>query len=203
MQFPDFRTWDGFIAKFFNQSLKPEEGRREEIYCRIPESLQTERGSWSCQSSCQRSRSFIPVFTIFCTRPPRVTGECPVFCLMGASVAKCQGGAAGTGPLMSFFSQDPTMTLTACSPPLPLVGISQNERALLSSEEVSPTHLLGKLVLSVEEVMSPLSSFDPFLAASLWCLTAAWLEPCLVSNAGFSFLLYPWPFPWDSPNVGT
>ena len=46
---------------------------------------------------------------------------------------------------------------------------------------------LGKLVLSIKEVMSPISrSFDPFLAESLWSLTGIWLQAFLGSGAGFS-----------------
>ena len=54
------------------------------------------------------------------------------------------------------------------SPPLPPVGIPQNERMSLNSDKVFPTHLPGKLVLSIKGVMSQISPcFDPSLAESL------------------------------------
>lgn len=40
------------------------------------------------------SRSLVSVFTVFSARlewPPRVAGECPMFCLMGASAPSAKG----------------------------------------------------------------------------------------------------------------
>lgn len=158
------------MTQFLN-SFSPDEVGKEEFQY-TAEFQRPSRLRERAEAVKYHGRSFISVSTIFFAMlewPPGVAGECPVFCLMGVSLtsAICKQVLHGHRALHEFL-QDPDRTQSASSPPLPLAHISQSKCVMLNSEEVSLTHLPGKLVLSIKEAVSPISPpFNRYLAESL------------------------------------
>lgn len=108
----------------------------------------------------------------------------------------------GIEHLMGFL-HDPDISLWLAAAHSCLQLASLRMQRCLNSGKISPAHLPDTLVLSIKEVMNPISpSLDPYSADRLRFLAYVSTN---ISHVLCRFLLplYPWPFPWDSPRIGT